>query len=426
MQKIIHATVHHVSRRLKDSFIPHEGNNHRPVAISHRALLCYSVILILVKVITLVATIALPSSTLYSSSITSQNIIELTNATRRNLNLDKLLVSSKLSQAAQAKADDMMQAQYFSHTTPSGLTPWEWFKKVGYQYKYAGENLAVHYNQAEDVEEGWLASPSHRANIVNPHYTEIGVGVSTGLFEGAQSYIVVQLFGQPLSSLTSVSLLPVSKNKVTRSTVKQPLEVGEDIADIELSPGKVAAAESLPIATETVASPLISSPVVIDSSLSVKQRSREYEMSIAVRDAVKVSAQFAGQLVSLARLGETNVWVGNLPYDPAVIDRSGEQISIVAWGAAGSMVNQPIAWVAPHVATPQLFNFVDSTGKQLKLLGFTINNLDDSAKRFYLYFAVFLVTAVLLNTFIKIRIQHPTIIGHAAGVLALAIILFLV
>jgi hypothetical protein len=372
-----------------------------------------------------VATIALPSSTLYSSSITSQNIVELTNATRRNLNLDKLIVSNKLSQAAQAKADDMMQSQYFSHNTPSGLTPWEWFKKVGYQYKYAGENLAVHYNQADDVEDGWLASPSHRANIVNPHYTEIGVGVSTGLFEGAQSYIVVQLFGRPLLSLTSASSSPVPKNQASRSTVQQPIELSESITDVTLAPGKVAAA-SVPVAIEPVAPLPAPSPTVVDDSLNVKQHSRDYEISLAVRDAVKVSAQFAGQLVPLARVGETNVWVGNLPYDPAVLDRGGEQISIVAWGAAGLMVNQPVAWVAPHAETPQLFNFSGSTTKQLKLFGFTISNLDDSVKRFYLYFAIFLGTAVLLNTFIKIRIQHPTIIGHAAGVLALAIVLFLV
>jgi uncharacterized protein YkwD len=172
-----------LKQQLKDAFIPHEGNNHHPHAISHRMLVVYSVLLVLVKAAALVATVALPSSSLYSSSVTPQNIVALTNATRSNLNLGKLSESDKLQQAAQAKADDMMKAQYFSHTAPSGLTPWDWFKKAGYQYLYAGENLAVHYDVAEDVQDGWMASPGHRANIVNPNYTEIGVGVSYGLLE---------------------------------------------------------------------------------------------------------------------------------------------------------------------------------------------------------------------------------------------------
>jgi hypothetical protein len=147
---------------------------------------------------------------------------------------------------------------------------------------------------------------------------------------------------------------------------------------------------------------------------------------VAVRDASTVSAQLAGQLIALQRVGDSNVWAGDVPYDAKTMNRGGEQLSIVAWGEDGSTISQSLAWVAPYAQAPQVFNFQETTSREVKLLGFRIGNLNDSTKQFYMYFAIFLAVATLLNVLIKIRIQHPSIIGHAAGVLALAVLLFLV
>lgn len=176
------------------------------LALRHRTLLGFGAIAILLKVLTFTTSLALPSSNTYADAITPANIITLTNMARQDANIPLLTASRTLAQAAQAKAQDMLTNQYFAHTSPAGITPWSWFQKFGYAYLYGAENLAVHYSDAEGVQKGWMLSPSHRANILNRRYTETGVGIAMGDFEGARSIFVVQLFGKPIEpTLTSVT-----------------------------------------------------------------------------------------------------------------------------------------------------------------------------------------------------------------------------
>jgi hypothetical protein len=183
---------------MRDYFIPHKRNGHAPYALRHKALFSYSVILVLLKVAVVVASVVLPSSFAFSSAITRANIIELTNKTRDSLGIAEVNESNKLDAAAQAKADDMLAANYFAHVSPTGKTLRDWIHGTGYVYQVAGENLAVHYSQAEDVTQGWLASPTHRANIVDARFRDIGVGIAYGSFEGYDSIFVVQMFGKPV------------------------------------------------------------------------------------------------------------------------------------------------------------------------------------------------------------------------------------
>lgn len=182
---------------LKDHFLPHAGNGHVPHALRHRALFGYGLIAVIIKVLTIVVPIALPSAWSSASSVTSANVISLTNETRANLGLPELKASEPLALAAQEKAEDMIEQGYFAHVSPSGLTGFAIIQAVGYRYREAGENLAIHFDSAEGVTEGWLASASHKANIVNPRYTEIGVGVAQGTYEGHPTTMVVQLLAEP-------------------------------------------------------------------------------------------------------------------------------------------------------------------------------------------------------------------------------------
>jgi hypothetical protein len=104
----------------------------------------------------------------------------------------------------------------------------------------------------------------------------------------------------------------------------------------------------------------------------------------------------------------------------------GEQLTVTAANQSGSTVSQVVAWVAPAAQPQQLYNFNGGTQRAIKLLGVTVQNLNDSTRQLYLYFVVFLGVAMLLNVAIKFRVQHPSIIGHGAAVMALAVILFLV
>jgi len=136
-------------------------------------------------------------------------VTDLTNQERANLVLPLLKRNPILDQAAQLKANDMAVNGYFAHNSPTGITPWYWFGQVGYLFTYAGENLAVHFSDSDEVVSAWMASPTHRANIVNSNYTEIGIGTARGIYQGYETVFVVQLFGRPAMK----SLLPLITKK---------------------------------------------------------------------------------------------------------------------------------------------------------------------------------------------------------------------
>ena len=114
----------------------------------------------------------------FASPVTSEKLIELTNQARTDNGLTTLVVNSILTASAQGKVGDMLEKNYFAHTSPEGLTPWYWFKLVGYDYIFAGENLAKNYATAEAMFDAWMASPTHRANILSENYKEIGIAIA--------------------------------------------------------------------------------------------------------------------------------------------------------------------------------------------------------------------------------------------------------
>lgn len=132
------------------------------------------------------------------SAIYGSVLVKLTNQERVVANVAELTVSPILEKAAQMKADDMAAKGYFAHNTPDGKLPWYWFEQAGYKYKYAGENLAVNFQDSEEVQTAWVNSRGHFLNIINPKYTEIGIATSTGIYKGREAVFVVQMFGTPL------------------------------------------------------------------------------------------------------------------------------------------------------------------------------------------------------------------------------------
>jgi hypothetical protein len=140
-----------------------------------------------------------------ASDITVEKVIELTNASRAEVGESDLAVNSKLSRAAEAKAEDMIANNYFSHTSPTGTTPWSWIQKKNYDYIYAGENLAMDFHSAEKMEDAWMASPTHRANILNQNYHEVGTAVKEGIINGRETTLAVVMFGSGDKNSTSIS-----------------------------------------------------------------------------------------------------------------------------------------------------------------------------------------------------------------------------
>jgi hypothetical protein len=143
-----------------------------------------------------------------------------TNDERQAQNLQILKVNPILNKAAEMKANDMATNGYFAHTSPEGKTPWYWLEKVGYQYQYAGENLAVDFSDSKDVTDAWMKSLTHKANIVKGNYTEIGTGVASGMYEGRETIFVAQVYANPLPK-TEVAI-PSTKNVIIETEEKTP------------------------------------------------------------------------------------------------------------------------------------------------------------------------------------------------------------
>lgn len=143
-----------------------------------------------------------------ASAISSQNIISLTNNERTKLGLNALNSNSRLASAALAKANDMMEKQYWDHFGPNGETPWQFIRGAGYNYVYAGENLAKGFKTSEGVIEAWMASPTHKANIVSANYKDIGIAVVNGKLLGKETTLVVQMFGTVAGQVESAQTTP--------------------------------------------------------------------------------------------------------------------------------------------------------------------------------------------------------------------------
>ena len=135
------------------------------------------------------------------SFLTQKGVIGLTNEERKKNEKKILIESSELDRAAEKKARDIFEKQYFAHVSPSGNGPDYFVSASGYQYITIGENLALG-NFADDQElvAAWVASPGHRENILREQFQEIGVAVVRGNFEGNSTWIAVQEFGAPLSA----------------------------------------------------------------------------------------------------------------------------------------------------------------------------------------------------------------------------------
>jgi len=186
---------------IKEFFIPNKKNKYKPYLLRKVALTIFSIILILVNSFGGIFGI----DQAQASTITPTNIINLTNRERTAAGLNSLKTNSKLSSAALAKANNMFEEQYWDHFGPNGETPWQFIRGAGYYYVYAGENLAKGFSTAEGVHEAWMASTSHRENIMSGKYKDIGVAVVEGVLLGKRTTLVVQMFGNLTQEVAGVT-----------------------------------------------------------------------------------------------------------------------------------------------------------------------------------------------------------------------------
>ncbi len=192
-------------RWFKKYFIPHEGNDHQPHMLRRETILFIGVMVLAIEVVFVFRSFGIISMDKLTALILPNSLVDETNAARVSDDLSSLKPSALLEAAARDKANDMAKNGYFAHTSPTGITPWYWFEKVGYNFEYAGENLAINFIDSKDVMNAWMNSPEHRANILDSHFTQIGIATAEGTYEGRPATFVVQLFGTPAPLAASAS-----------------------------------------------------------------------------------------------------------------------------------------------------------------------------------------------------------------------------
>jgi uncharacterized protein YkwD len=204
---------------LKDHLVPSKGNAYRPHLLTKPWLLFFLTIVFTTEGVLVAGILAHQPIQNYLAAVVPGEVIALTNSQRKENNASPVKENYMLDAAAEAKAQDMATKGYFSHVSPDGSQPWSWITHSGYSYQYAGENLAVRFDNAEGVVEAWMASPTHRSNIVKQVYTDIGIGVAQGTYQGMPATYVVQYFGTPLAQGAAVGSAPTPNPLQTNNSV---------------------------------------------------------------------------------------------------------------------------------------------------------------------------------------------------------------
>lgn len=207
-------------RRLKNYFLPSQHNAYRPHLLRRRALFVLLGIALVAEGFLVANLMARNSGFSFLAAVIQSEIITLTNEERLHNNAGVLTENTTLDAAAQAKANDMAAKGYFAHQSPDGRQPWDFISAAGYRYQYAGENLAVRFVDSKDVVDAWMESPTHRANIVKPAYTQIGVAMAQGMYKGQEATFVVQYFATPLRSAAPAAAAPSAPIAVEQ--IEQP------------------------------------------------------------------------------------------------------------------------------------------------------------------------------------------------------------
>ncbi|MDD2822924.1 MAG: CAP domain-containing protein [Candidatus Daviesbacteria bacterium] len=211
--------------KISHYFIPHPQTHQKAKLLSWQFLVIYILFFILIRVGLDIVAIYKPGTLGVSAELSVEKIIEDTNRERQKNGLAPVTYNSALSEAAKMKAQNMFAENYWAHFAPSGKDPWGFMRDAGYRFSYAGENLARNFSNSEDVVSAWMASPTHRENLLNSKYQDIGIAIEDGILQGQKTTLVVQMFGHPYQAIAAQpQALPQPKSEV------------QVIADVQIEP----------------------------------------------------------------------------------------------------------------------------------------------------------------------------------------------
>ncbi|MBU2632646.1 CAP domain-containing protein [Patescibacteria group bacterium] len=222
-------------------FIPHHTNNFKAKFLHHKILSVLILFFVLSGFLFQFLQTNYPTVLGVYSDISIEELVLLTNQKRSENGAPPLVIDQRLSQAAAGKAMDMFSENYWAHNSPSGKTPWVFIKGAGYNYVFAGENLAKGYSSASDVVSAWMNSPDHRKNMLSQNYKDIGFAIEKGRLNGEETILIVEMFGnsgqRAVASTEVVSNQP--QEEVPPTTVNNPTPAVVNVPTVTLAPSPV-------------------------------------------------------------------------------------------------------------------------------------------------------------------------------------------
>jgi hypothetical protein len=214
-----------MKRRWQAWFLPHKKRQ-RPYLLTPQGFFVLSLSVSFIYLVLLASTYipGIKNILGYASDITVSEVLTRTNQEREKSGQEPLTLNGQLSQAALAKAQDMLAQGYWAHNTPEGKEPWAFIDSTGYRYQVAGENLARNFSHTDDMVSAWLTSPTHRANLLSDRYSETGIAVLQGEMDGVPTTLVVQMFGTPQRAIADIATAAETAS-VTPASTPQPERV---------------------------------------------------------------------------------------------------------------------------------------------------------------------------------------------------------
>jgi len=349
--------------QLKIYFIPCQENDHKPKFLKSNFLFFLVIFLIALKVFFSSFTIILPYTNFFAQ-VSKPSLLSLINGARKSSGLEPLSEDSKLNSAAYMKAQDMLEKDYFAHTSPDGKGLAYWLSQVNYSYRYAGENLGADFLSSVELFNAWMASPSHRANIMSPNYQKTGIAILSGDFQGHEMIVIVQMFG---------GFGQVSQTASSSSESNQPqLAQNTPIKSVSSS-----SPISVPTQVNTPAPPTSTSPTVVPES-SVKEKAspqKEIQKPLPVSQKLSTPTPTLSEKEKkiLEELKKTN-------RKPVI---TGGEVKGVQ---------------------------IENTGLKYKILSNIVINGDKISKISLLSALGLVILSLFFSVFIKIKIQHKDLI----------------
>lgn len=238
----------------KDYFIPCDSNDNKPKILRARALTAIVVVLVLIKLAALGYLFCIYPDKAKMAEEINRQILELINRERATSNLSPLSTDAVLNTSALAKARDMLDNNYFAHKSPCGKMPWDWIDRGQYAYLFVGENLAMNFTSAQSAHSALMQSESHKKNILNDKYADIGLAVLPGVIDGKQTNVLVELFAsqKPTTQLAKAEAeAPEAKTAAPAQTAAASPAALPNNAAVSVLPTDIEKTETEPIAEKS-------------------------------------------------------------------------------------------------------------------------------------------------------------------------------